>query len=113
RTIATGGAGHLALMPAGNVGIGTTSPFAKLSVEGDLALTGTIRTGSTTVLMMGAQPLLFASTSHSYALGVSALAGGAHTRGNIAIGHEALLRTGGLTVGGEESFGDVILDGAE
>lgn len=40
--IITGGTNHLALMPGGNVGVGTTAPTEKLGVLGNATISGTV-----------------------------------------------------------------------
>ncbi|MDD5482010.1 MAG: hypothetical protein PHR64_03685, partial [Candidatus Shapirobacteria bacterium] len=42
KQIQTGGTSHLALMPGGNVGIGTTGPGAKLDINGDSRILGSL-----------------------------------------------------------------------
>ena len=44
--IATNNAVHMSILENGNVGIGHTSPTAKLHVDGDLIVTGTVDVGS-------------------------------------------------------------------
>ncbi|MEK7153988.1 MAG: hypothetical protein AAB792_00325, partial [Patescibacteria group bacterium] len=46
-TIQTAGTGHIALMPGGNVGIGTTGPSAKLDVVSDVILREGLQVGYT------------------------------------------------------------------
>jgi hypothetical protein len=44
--IITGGSNHLALMPGGNVGIGTTAPLEKLDVAGSASVSGSVTVGA-------------------------------------------------------------------
>ncbi|MBU1557999.1 hypothetical protein KKC45_03495, partial [Patescibacteria group bacterium] len=67
------GRGSSIIMPSGNVGIGTTSPFAKLSVVGDGYFTGGTVTASTLTATSSMSAPYFTATS---ATATSTFAGG-------------------------------------
>ena len=105
-TFATAGSERIRILPNGNVGIGTTGPGQKLTVNGDVGITTgnqlfvndiAAYTGAMTIGPTGASELKF-RTSGSERMRIT-------SSGNVGIGTDSPASSAKLTVMGNQTFG--------